>query len=257
MKLSVPVAVLALLSGCSTNPVTGRGQIVELPAVRAHAAIVFELSSGARYIAGAEACREYCREENPLFNAQVKRIGAELEAAVRGMSPELFGRIDAFRISVDPDLGATTGSSADGRVVLGSALARLASEDDVTAFLIAREMAHIIARHDEEDSGARVFFSIITALIPGAAIARFAISALGSSALVHSWAEKQRREADEIALALLERTGRPAARIAAALTGATRENPPPGSEWSARYVESLERVGLLARLPPHLAATGE
>ena len=74
---------------------------------------------------------------------------------------------------------------------------------------------------------------------------------------MHSWAEKQRREADEIALALLLRTGRPAAGIAAALAGATKATPPPDNEWSARYVESVERVGLLAGLPPHLAATSE
>ena len=65
-------------------------------------------------------------------------------------------------------------------------------------------MARVIARHDEEDSGARIVFSALTALLPFTLIARVIASALGSGALMGSWAEQQRREADEIALALLD-----------------------------------------------------
>ncbi len=54
------------------------------------------------------------------------------------MSPDIFERIAAFDIEVDSGLGTATGSSAGGRIVLGTGIARLEPVDDVTSFLLAR-----------------------------------------------------------------------------------------------------------------------
>src|SRR4051812_2211168 len=104
------VLSLVLVCGCTTNPVTGREQMVAVPAVQAHADIGFALSSSARRIAESEPCADKCEEQNRRFDSQVKRIGIELEAAARGMSPHLFERIETFQIGVDPELGVSTGS---------------------------------------------------------------------------------------------------------------------------------------------------
>ncbi|MSP97517.1 MAG: hypothetical protein EXR29_09920 [Betaproteobacteria bacterium] len=277
----LPIFILFfVVAGCSTNPVTGREQIFALPAVlSAHADLAFAVSTGAQRFASAQSCAEPCRDEVllALFSVQVRRLGAELAAAARILSPELFARIDAFQIGVDDDLGMASGSSAGGRIALGAGLARFEPRDNVTAFLIAREMAHVIARHDEEDSGARLFSSGFTALLPGySLITRLFASTVGSGALMRSWAAAQRREADEIAVALLEVSGRPAAEVAIALanglrrdmltrqlrTNALRETEPrmneswPDTDWAERYFESAERVALLADLPPRYAEYG-
>ena len=253
MTKSASVLALALLCGCSTNPVTGRDQIVELPAVQAHADIGFALSSGAQRLSESEPCDAACRQQDLNFDAQVKRLGAGLEAAVRSMSPDLFERIGSFQIEIDPELGTSTGSSAGGRIVLGGGIARLEPADDVTAFLMAREMAHVIARHDEEDSGARMIFSALSALMPYTLIVRLLASTVGSSALTGSWAEQQRREADEIAITLLVRTGRSVAGVGKSLaTGLKRDRLPEG-EWTARYIESAERVAAAAESAPKYA----
>ena len=259
MFKSALALVALLLAGCSTNPVTGRDQFIALPAVQAHANIGFALSAGARRMAG-QPCEAGCGDVDLLvqFSGQVQRIGADLAAAARGMSPERIERSDAFRISIDPDLGFATGSAADGRIALGSALARLEPADDVTAFVIAREMAHVIARHDEEDSGVRMFSSALSTFLPGyTLITKFLASTFGSGVLVRSWAGEQRREADEIAVALLDRSGRPASRVAQSLAAGLRTDILPEGDWATRYAESAVRVALLAQLPPRYAAFGD
>ena len=244
---------ILLLAGCSTNPVTGRDQIVGLPAVQAHADISRVISSKAQRFSSPDACDHACRALEKHFEAQVKRIGGQLETAARNMSPELFERIPAFSIDVDSTAGLSTGSSAGGRISLGGGIARLEPVDDVTAFLLAREMAHVIARHDEEDSGARILFSAVTALLPVAMIARLLASAVGSNALMSTWAEKQQREADEIALALLVRTGRSVAGVSKSLTIGFKKDRLTDSVWATRFKESVQRVAQVAQSAPQYA----
>lgn len=254
MKTAVASALsIFLLAGCSTNPVTGRDQIVGLPAAQVHADVSRAISSKAHRFSSPDACDHVCRAQEKHFKAQVERLGEQLQTAARNMSPELFERISAFEIGVDASSGLTTGSSVGGRISLGSGIGRLEPADDVTAFLIAREMAHVIARHDEEDSGARILFSAVTALLPVAMIARMFASAVGSNALMSTWAEQQRREADEIALALLMRTGRSAASVATSLATGIKWNLLTEDEWATRFKESAQRVAQVTRSAPEYA----
>ena len=257
MHITALLLGLALLSGCSTHPLTGRDQILALPAVQvAHADMGFALSTGAQSLAASQSCEQDCGSAEDLarFAGRVTTIGAQLEASARDMSPELFGRIDRFQIEVNDALGVGTGSSAGGRIALGSGLAGLEPTDTVLAFLIAREMAHVIARHAEENSGASMVFSALGMLLPGInVIARFVASTLGSSALKGSWATQQQREADEIAIALLERTGLSALSVARGLESGVKRARLPDDEWGARYFESTQRVALIAASPPRYA----
>ncbi len=255
MKAFSPVAVfLCLLCGCSTNPITGREQMVDLPAAQVHAEAGYALSKSAKRMAETEArmaaCTDPCQARQRRFGARVAEIGKTLEAAARDMSPESVERIGAFDIGVDPEMDVATASSAGGRIALGAGLARLEPNDDVIAFLIAREMAHVIARHDEEDSGARIFFSAVTALLPIALVARLVASMVGSGAMMGSWAGEQRREADEIALALLVRTGRTVHGVGTSLASGLMTQHMPADEWTIRYKESAERVAPVAEAAP-------
>ena len=112
--LALPLVLAGALAGCSTNPVTGREQIVALPAVQAHADIARTISSKAQGFTAPGACDHVCRAQESEFEAQVMRLGRQLETAARNMSPELFERIARFEIEVDSGMGAGTGSSAGG-----------------------------------------------------------------------------------------------------------------------------------------------
>lgn len=248
-----------MLAGCSTHPITGRDQILALPAVQAaHADASFSFSAGAPG-AAAPACEQDCGGAGNIaaFAARVATIGARLEVSARDIDPDLFGRIESFRVEVNHALGASTGSSAGGRIAIGAGLARLEPTDTVIGFLIAREMAHVIARHAEENSGASIAFSVLGILFPGFnLIAKAIASKVGSSMLAGSWEAQQQREADEVAVVLLEYSGLSAKVIALELdVGLDRERLP-ADGWGARYRESARSVALIAASPPRYAEFG-
>lgn len=259
------LSALALTGGCAVNSSTGRSQLIALPAAQvAHADIGFAIAAATDGLAPSSSCGTDPRlqaatsvlsgcpnEENRArFAHQVKRLGEGLARDAREFAPDLFTRISMLDIAVETGMGAGTASSAGGRIVLGADLAALDPTDDVVAFLIAREIGHVIARHGEEDSGARMTFSAITALVPiGGLIVKLATSYLASQALMASWADGQRREADELALALLERGGRSPAMLALNLQVGFRRELLQQSQWSTHIGESIARVAALAAAP--------
>jgi Zn-dependent protease with chaperone function len=253
MKVTFFLLVLAMLSGCATHPITGRTQILALPAVQsAYADADYALSATARRISVWSPCEPDCGSTlgEASLALRAAAIGAELNAAAREISPDLPGRIDRFEIEVDDALGVGTGSSAGGRIVLGSGLAGLEPTNTVIAFLIAREMAHVIARHAEENSGASMLFSVLGFLLPGFnVVARFVATTLGSGALKSSWAAEQQREADTIAVLILQRAGLPAPVVAEALERGIARDRLSDDEWGARYLESAQRVAKIAASP--------
>lgn len=250
MKASILLLACGLLSGCSTNPITGRGQILAVPALQAvYADAGFALSSGVRLISGPPPCGADCKRAalRAELAGRVDAIAAELETAARSLAPELFTRIDGFRIELSDSLGTGSASSAGGRLVLGSGLSDLEPTDVAIAFLIAREMAHVIARHDEENSGASILVSALGYLLPGIGlVGRFIVTSLGAGALKGSWAAEQRVEADTIAVALLARTGTTAAVAAMELVDGINRKRLPDDDWGARFVESAQRVARFA-----------
>ena len=261
------VVGIAVFAGCAVNPSTGRNQLIASSVVQiAHADMGFALAAAAQGLAPASPCARTNRSE-PLasttfsacpsaettarFAHQVERIGAELATEARSLAPELFKRISAFQIGVETDIDAGTASSAGGRIALAADLAALDPTDDVVAFLIAREMGHVIARHGEEDAGARMTFSALTAMVPiGGLIVKLAASLLGSQALKTTWVERQRREADELALALLDRCQRSPAIIALNLRVGLRRERLPEGEWGAYFAQSINRVDAIALARP-------
>ena len=249
-----------MLAGCSTHPITGRDQILALPAVQAaHADASFSFSAGAPG-AAAPACEQDCGGAGNIaaFAARVATIGARLEVSARDIDPDLFGRIESFRVEVNHALGASTGSSAGGRIAIGAGLARLEPTDTVIGFLIAREMAHVIARHAEENSGASIVFSVLGMLLPGFnVLARFAATRMGSSMLTRSWVAQQEREADEIAVTLLEHIGLPVRSVAPELDSGIKHAQLHDDEWAARYLDSARRVAFIAASAPRVAAIGD
>src|SRR5579871_6002216 len=189
-------AIAALVSACSTNPVTGRDQIVSHPAVQAYDDLGFSIQTGAEGMANGQYCDQNCLDRQKAFAEQVARLGAELESAAREMSPEVFTRIKEFQVKVYSEWGTGTGSSASGRIAVGAGLAQFGPADDVTGFMLAREMAHVIARHGEEDSLARIVVSVVSTILPVYnLVAKFFASTVGSGAITSSWAGKQQREA--------------------------------------------------------------
>lgn len=253
MRIPALLLAAALLPACSTNPLTGREQILALPAVQAvYAEAKFVAYTVAQAMVAAPACAQDCNgvDDPARFARRIERIGAQLEPAALALSPDLEGRIGRFRIEISDSLGVGTAASAGGRIALGAGLAGLEPTDSVLAFLVAREMAHVIARHGEENSGATLLFTALGAFLPGVnVVLKFAATTLGSNALVNSWAVQQQREADRIAVALLWRIGLSVTEVADSLEIGVMHARLPDSDWGARYLDSLQHVAWISTVP--------
>lgn len=147
------------------------------------------------------------------FAAQVRRVAAVLRYGTRELYPNLAQRISGlgnggFDVHVVAGDEPGSGSSASGRIALNAALGVVQPYDDWLAFVIAREMGHVTARHHEENSSASIAVSVVmNILLPGSGLLKSAASTIGSELAVGSKHDGQAREADEIALKLLQAAG--------------------------------------------------
>lgn len=243
--LAIPCCLL--LAGCSTVPVESARERFVAP--RQLAAVYSDVELRALLaMAPDNRCAGAACEETITFRRRVAEIGARLEFTARRLSREAGtdAREFAFSVPAKSEVGAL--SSAAGTVVIFDGVRSLDPDDALLAFLIAREMGHVICEHHAENTGTSIAVSIVASLaLPVAAILRNAattVSALSSTSLAASAAttaasfagariikavyrKEQLREADLVALQLAEGAGWPPEEVLASLLpviGALRED---------------------------------
>jgi|APLak6261671648_1056085.scaffolds.fasta_scaffold01356_2 hypothetical protein len=246
------LAVVACLgmAGCATVSTDGRARIVDMPLASTHADISFSVTTGSRW---SDTCKDKpgCplqAEEDAAtrFGLQVEQVAAVLQKGAVSLYPDLAqrvpdlvdGRFDVYIVEGNQPGSA---SSANGRIALNAALGVRQPYDDWVAFVIAREMGHVIARHHEENSAAGIATSVImNILIPGSSLLKTLISAGGSEIAAKSQRDVQALEADAIALELLQAAGFRLRDISLAL----RIEPPSldDGSWSKSFRESSDNV---------------
>ena len=146
--------------------------------------------------------------DDVVLKAQTLRIAESLQAAARGLYADKMKTLGGFDVYIADSKDAETLSSATGKIALYGGIAQLKPADDWLAFVIAREMGHVLAGHHDQNSAASILTSVIMNLIiPGSGLIKTALSFAGSQAAAASGGEKQTQEADEIALKLLEAAG--------------------------------------------------
>lgn len=233
----------------------GRARMLDIPLSSIHADIGFTISARSRLDPGCKEAGNCLVQAEPdaamRFAMQVERVAAVLQGGAREAYPDLAQRVPGLldnRFDVYVVAGDEPGSasSANGRIALNSALGKLAPYDEWLAFVIAREMGHVIARHHEENSAASIATSLIlNLLLPGSSLLKSAISAGGAGIAASSKREVQAPEADAIALELLAASGYQLDEIALAL----RIGAVPGGEatWSQSFRTSSNNLLAEAR----------
>jgi Zn-dependent protease with chaperone function len=226
---ALPVALL-LLSACSTTP-QGRTHIVTPTPVSA----VYSDADMRIQLATAPSINTPCVgvecEQNREFDQRVQQLGARLAVAAFDAYPDLNKRVSHFEFAVaeKADFGST--SNARGRVVIYRGMQNLDLEDAALAYLMARELGHVVGQHHDENSATRILLSVaIGVLFPAlhlfsgtstlaqatsatsattvtSTVASTATSYLGSKVVLASIKPDQLSEADSIALGLLENLG--------------------------------------------------
>jgi Zn-dependent protease with chaperone function len=176
------------------------------------------------------------------FDQRVQRLGTRLAQSAFEIYPELTERFSQFEFVIAEKAEAGSTSSAAGTVVIFRGVQKLRLDEEALAFLIAREMGHVISRHHDEDSSTSILFSIVaqvllpvTNLIRGSAAliqtasatatasaVSTAASFVGSRMAIESYKLDQLHEADAIALDLLAGLGWNRGEIADALASSTQ-----------------------------------
>lgn len=191
--------------------------MIDIPMASIHSDIAFSMTTGARRNVacgeGANCPTQTERDAAARFALQIQRVADALQNGAQYLYPDLAQRVPGLlgrRFDVYVVEGAEPGSasSANGRIALNAAFGALQPYDDWLAFVIAREMGHVIARHHEENSAASIATSVILNIfIPGSGLLKSMISAGGSGIAAKSKRDVQAVEADAIALSLLKAAG--------------------------------------------------
>jgi len=252
--LAVGAAAYLGMAGCATAPTEDRARILDIPLASTYSDIAFTMTTASRQ---DMACDENTNCPTPdsdaatRFARQVQRVAAALQAGAQQLYPDLAQRVpdlDDGRFDVYVVAGDEPGSAscASGRIALNAALGAWHPYDAWLAFVIAREMGHVIARHHEENSAAGITTSVImNILIPGSSLLKNALSAGGSRIAAASKRGVQALEADAIALALLKEAGFGLRDVAVALLIAPAL--PDDDAWSINFRKSSTHLLAEAR----------
>lgn len=214
--LFVALAVCLVGAGCSTASKDTRSQLVDVPIASTHADVTFTLTTTSWNDVLCAIDDERCATPEARaerFEQQVKRVAGRLQEGARKLYPDLEqrmpnvagGSFDVYVVEAE-DPGSAV--SANGRIALNSAFAAAEPTDEWLAFVIARDMSHVIARHPEENSLLSIVTSVIlNVAIPGSGVLKTVITSAGSVLAARSKRNSQATEADAMALKLLKAAG--------------------------------------------------
>lgn len=248
-----------MAAGCATTPHSDRAQFVAPTVVseiysRTNMQLLLAVTSDVK-----EGCDRVDCLGREVFDGRVQGVGARLAAAAYGSYPGLSERVPEFRFTVADKSEPGTASTAAGEIVVLRPVSVLAPTDEALAFVIGREIGHVVARHHDENTGASLVVSALaTVLLPVANVAKFlatlfssattaaasasvtAASFAGSRVLVESYRPRQREEADQIGLKLTGQIGHDIRAVAAGFAQSDLNSPP--TRWMADLRVSVERL---------------
>ncbi len=261
MSLPLLLCSSLFLAACATPLSNGRAQDMvpaSFSAAYSELGMRLQLATAAK----GDPCADFGCGYALAFDMQVLRLGSRLSKVAYDVYPDLRTRVEKFEIVVADkfDPGAT--SSANGKVVIYRGLSKLRLDEVSLAFVIAREMAQVIATHHDENSAVSILFSVLSqVLLPVANLARSAAAIIQANTLTAATAttaasfagsklvksnkqDEQSEEADAVALSLLDKLGWSPREVSDALTKAVRT--PGGDAWLKDLYASVVRCGILA-----------
>lgn len=272
-RLALFLSLSVLVGGCaSTTTESGRSRFVA-PRQLGEAYSEVELRAMLALTADSQ-CKDKSCEAVVAFRHEVVRLGSRLAKSAREIKADLGGPQPNFIFLVPAKDEIGTLSNATGSIVVFDGLRQLELDETALAFLIAREMGHVISQHHEENSATSIGVSVAFAvLMPMAAVLRGAaatVSALTSTSAAATAATTaasvagariiksiyrpdQLHEADVIALKIMNQAGWSAVEIANALqaTGEKLHN----EGWAGELLASKARLESMSAGPVWLPPT--
>ena len=195
-----------------------------------------------------------------IFEQRVERIGSRLARAAYRAFPRLAERIPQFEFSVADKLEPGVASTAGGVIVVLKPVSDLSVSDDALAFVMAREIGHVISRHHEQNTTTSIAITILfTALAPALNLPKLmavitsgsnsaaaantvssAASFASTRAVIASYGERQRNAADAVATRLLPMAGFDTRTVADGILAQCTETPP--TRWVRELKQSVANL---------------
>lgn len=257
-----------LLCACVTSP-QGRPKI----APPAPISDVYSEADMRLHLATIPSIRKPCAEEecelNHAFDQQVQHLGAQVATAAYDAHPDLIKRVKRFEYEVVEKKEPGVTSNASGKIIVLRGTQQIGLNEQALAFVIAREMGHVISQHHEENATTRILLSVaagvlfpalnlfgntatiaqatsastVTSTTVATTAASTATSYLGAKLVMNSLKPEQLSEADQVALDLLGRMGLSHRDLALALEHSAEFEP--SNAWSEDFRYSIAQVRAL------------
>ena len=276
--------VSGLLSACANSPET-RKQLLTTPGLQEFSAVYSEFDMRLQLVTAADApaCKEAECVADRAFDQRILVIGRRLADAAFRQHADLHLRFARFEFVVADKRDPGAASSAAGSVAIYRGVRQLELDDAALAFVLAREMSHIIAGHHDENVTTSVlvgiaaqilfpFLNLPSLISGGAATTAAATSAAsatattmtttavasaasfaGSRALRATFRPQQVIEAEGIAMDMLAAAGWDGREVADQLQAMPAQLPD-GPGWTEELRDSMRRIASLMQGPPHLDA---
>jgi len=229
-RVLLSVFLLFFVTACATSP-EGRPQLVAPAPLQGFSAVYSEFDMHLQLVTAADSpvCQEAQCVADRAFDQRILALGRRLAISAYRQHADLYLRFPRFEFIVADKAEPGAASSAGGTVIVYRGLQHDNLDDAVLAFVLAREMCHVIAGHHDENAFASILVAVAAQILfpalniggffaSGAASAAAgtalqataltsAASFAGSRALRASYRPQQEREAEIIAMKLLAAAG--------------------------------------------------
>lgn len=229
-RISLSVFLLFFITACATSP-EGRPQLVASGPLQGFSAVYSEFDMHMQLVTAADApaCQEAQCVADRAFDQRILALGRRLAIAAFRQHADLYLRFPRFEFIVADKAEPGAASSAGGTVIVYRGLQHDNLDDAVLAFVLAREMSHVIAGHHDENVATSILVAVAAQILfpalnigglfaSGAASAAAgtavqataltsAASFVGSRAVRASYRPQQVREAEVMAMKLLAASG--------------------------------------------------
>ena len=246
-SIASPIALLvaALIAGCQQAPITGRNQLILLPA-------------GQEVALGAEAYQKILSESrisrDPKLNRRVRTVGQRIAAAADDPGFD-------WEFVVIEDETPNAFALPGGKVAVHTGLFRVARGDAQLAAVMAHEVAHAIARHGGERISHQIVIQtgIQVAASASETAAQYAdlLAQTATLGIILPYNRTQESEADHIGLLYMAEAGydpRQAIELWRNFSAAGGERPP---EFLSTHPSPGTRIARLNQLMPKALAVFE
>ena len=270
------VFLLFFITACATSP-EGRPQLMAPAPLQGFSAVYSEFDMHLQLVTATDspACPEAECVADRAFDQRILALGRRLADIAFRQHADLYLRFPRFEFIVADKVDPGAASSAGGTVILYRGLQRMNLDDAVLAFVLAREMSHVIAGHHDENVAASILVAVAAQILfpvlnigglfaggaasaaagsaassaVGATAVTSAASFLGSRALRASYRPQQTREADVMAMKLLVASGWDGLEVSEKLES-LRPSLSEETTWTRELRESAQSIASMMQGPP-------